>query len=1159
MILDKRLKSFKNNTLERVRIKMQKKSMKRIVCVVVALALLFAQFPMNSVFAEPSTVSDFEWSDEAKTQIDIHNSAKTIPLVDFANMFGWTNPLDMVIRISKDGEVVFALTDIITDLKQIISGGLSLEALSEIGITLEGDAHYTIEKGKVDVTMNGWKPSFSVKWSAGPEFSTKIFDILTVNSNKAYLVKIGDAVITDSSSIKVYRDETPAVSVSMEGLVNYTVAATVNGETVLTEAGTYTFAEGLAADTTVDVLYVEDTESTVDLGTVSGFETIEHPLTAAAGSDVTIKVTPNPGYYINSVAVKNGNTDVEVAGEYIEGVWTGVFKAADTKMHYTVDCESKQVVVLSGNTVAYNEMMEISAIKNAIYVRIDQAKSAPLFANIDDLVFEYNTANFGDDNWKALDYIPEGTDIITKHAFGLTDTETIRISYKGDGKQFVNGAFVFKATLVDARNANVAIDVNEAVAFVYDDFTNEDILNALLNGRNGVYDTETGEAIDGAVVEVPFDLSALPVGEHEITVKFAGNAVYAECAKTVIVTVLAAPADVTVTSQHIKPGQEVTMETMVAVDPAKAGHITFVMGLDAVDEETVMQIDISNMLHVHESLKPVLDAILGEANNKSLTVAQLEELMTKAGEIDAQLDLTYVKKAIEVLCKIEGLEGVGELKLTLSTDGKIDTSNVGAYIIGSMITDVNYEFDADFGYLVITPDMTKVTIAFNDEINAVITVNELKNSVYDMSAHVIEEEHAAAQDKLVNIFCGITEAGEIYVENVATNVIGAYTQVAYINDIGNEMYYAIPVARAYVVVPSLANITFVDDAGNAADSFKFVYDGDVKKVTAVATNKDGLVLDANKITYKYVGLCTDATTYESTEAPVKPGVYTVMALYQDSDKEIYGAAFAQIIIEQADSQFEAKDVEVEFDGNAKFIDIINPNALAYLSVIVNDKNINILVPETWDIDTTSIPVEDIVNEIFALIEQMPEMPEIPEIQETVAKLSEILNNIKNYQVTINAAKPSEVGTYDIFALAFGINHKATLSEAVLTITEAKEDPTDPSEPTDPEEPENTCKCCDACTGAEGCECACGECDFCAKSTVDPEEPADPEDPIDPSEPEDPTTPSEPDDGDKDNVDEPKLGDDPKNNSFMFFGIIGLAVVALVVEIIVLFKNKKEQE
>jgi hypothetical protein len=328
----------------------------------------------------------------------------------------------------------------------------------------------------------------------------------------------------------------------------------------------------------------------------------------------------------------------------------------------------------------------------------------------------------------------------------------------------------------------------------------------------------------------------------------------------------------------------------------------------------------------------------------------------------------------------------------------------------------------------------------------------MSNDIYDFGVRVVEKDDAA--DNLRNVFFGITADGELHASNTVMSEFGAYVQIAYIEDLGNTMYYAIPIARAFVVMPETVDIIFV--GADDENSYKVQYDGEPQKVEVIVKDKNGVQLDDEFLSVVYVGLSAKGEKYHSEVAPIDAGVYTVIVTYYNEEKGLIGANAAVLIIEAANSDFILNDTTIEYDGLPHFVDMSNPNELKHLDIIVSGNKINFIVKDYADVDKVEMTSDEVIKYVLDMVKAVVDF----EYESLPEELKNMLDDVSGYEISINGELPVEIGVYDVYAIATGDNHKITLSKAVLTIKEKEkveepvvpEEPENPKDPVDPEEP-----------------------------------------------------------------------------------------------------------
>ena len=105
----------------------------------------------------------------------------------------------------------------------------------------------------------------------------------------------------------------------------------------------------------------------------------------------------------------------------------------------------------------------------------------------------------------------------------------------------------------------------------------------------------------------------------------------------------------------------------------------------------------------------------------------------------------------------------------------------------------------------------------------------MKNG-YDLGAYVSNVYEGTVTDAtahLKTLFVGVdTDGNFVITENQTEITYGAYTEIAFITDFGNTMYYAKPIVRSFVVTKDIVNVHFVDENGNINHERLFAYGAD---------------------------------------------------------------------------------------------------------------------------------------------------------------------------------------------------------------------------------------------------------------------------------------------------------------------------------------------
>ena len=624
----------------------------------------------------------------------------------------------------------------------------------------------------------------------------------------------------------------------------------------------------------------------------------------------------------------------------------------------------------------------------------------------------------------------------------------------------------------------------------YGQYTTEELLEKLLEGHKGACDAETGEAIEGAQLSIDTDVKALDVGEYTLTVCFDGNNDYAKSSAEVALTINKAKASVSVDSAAVKyadiKGSEHAIDDQITVDPEDVDYATFAVGLQlganaSADAGAVAYVDLPALIDVdaieNEFIKGSVQAALDAFNGSiklEMSVTEMKDVLTEAlnslqkieDKSGINLNTESISTLVNVLNQIENLEGVGNLTVKLTMDKGIDITDSGVYLVGAVTSDANYETTYGLNYLIVTPDGHKAELDWiiEDE-NGFVTYNAIHNGSYDLGAKVTkvyEGTVEAAEKQLVELFIGIDANGNPVLTNDQNELnVGAYTEIAYIRDLGNEMYYAVPLARPVVVVADVADVQFIDENGNVNNDRLFTFDGQPHAMKAVATNRAGEQLPEENITVLYIGIEGDGEGYYNEEAPSKAGVYTVIATYADNDAKIYGMAAGAMAIEPAAATISVSDKVHTYDGetvdvldmiektpdDAKMVVIMagldvngdfSENGLSAVDGVVNvdfparvDEILKKYVPTAYSdgikLSTFTSKLETIRN---ALEKAGLDTDALDQVVELLNQVPDKTTLTFKEQSEVN---PTNIGTYVVVAAIMDPDYKADMDAGILVI------------------------------------------------------------------------------------------------------------------------------
>ncbi len=592
------------------------------------------------------------------------------------------------------------------------------------------------------------------------------------------------------------------------------------------------------------------------------------------------------------------------------------------------------------------------------------------------------------------------------HNFGYnpTDAETveeiIKITY-GNEKFYIEGESTIN--LKDLRAPSYLKGNN--ISVVYRDYTDEDLIDLIAP----YVENAEGQKIDAVVTALditdPYTFEGKVVSDtaYELTFKFAGDETYKPSEGTFTITVTKASAKYDAPNVNITYGTEYnmladgnfTLGNKYGI-PAEVAEsmIQIVIGLNAADfavdaEGNVTGLSGKIQLILPEELQSILNGILGITGGSAEDGVELS-----LNELLDVLDLipdTSLDALNQILDAISGIADAGELKIVLGGALPKDT---GAYLYGAVSTSSNYETAFDVAYILITPKAERVYLDWNfTETNGIFTYDLVKTvglgaSAYNDEAFTDKNDYATA--KINNLIFGMVPAiGEdgnptvelklalydAYGSNTDTIEqdlpIGGYTQLAFIGDFGNEMVYATPIVRAFVLAPSTVDV----EIGDETDTNEATFTGAELPVDAtVSYNGTGFEVDKQWLTVTYTGIQTNGKTYEpTTVAPTHAGAYVVTAIYMQYDGEqliAVGGDVETLIIKPAQSTISVTGGKFEHDGQPHGVTVESSHAdvtliSGYVSFDANKDGLGI--EDVTGVINVDFPVwlDEILSEQFA--------------------------------------------------------------------------------------------------------------------------------------------------------------------------------------------------
>ena len=503
------------------------------------------------------------------------------------------------------------------------------------------------------------------------------------------------------------------------------------------------------------------------------------------------------------------------------------------------------------------------------------------------------------------------------HNFGYnangaeTVDELIRIEYSDESMKWATDATV---TLKDPRES--AFVSGSDVTLIYRDYTDEELLAMF-----GLVDAN-GNPIEGAIYSIqlsdPYTFEGHNVSEtvYELTIKFAGNETYKAAEKTFNITIVKANVAIDVPNINTTFG-----EALPGIDfdfANKYGDkqevldslVQIIIGLDAKDLTITpdgklegLGTRIQIMLPKDDTLASIFKTIgldvYGE-EGETLSLGELQGYLDQLGGLLGEFDSgnETVDGITSILDSVTGLVDLSNVEITFG--GQYPT-DVGVYVYGVVSTSGNYETAYDVGYICINPDATKLYLNWNHtDANGVFTWELLKHINLGATAYNNEaftDKNADATELIVTLFLGIDVSGKTYLTADPSELAdGAYIEIAFIYDFGNEMYYAVPIVRPVVIVPSAVNVELVGSNGTPNNELLKEFNNQPQGFEVIVKDGNGNVIYSThyqnirenpnaQVEIRYIGVQSNGVVYNSTEKPVHAGAYAVYAIYLEFNTE----------------------------------------------------------------------------------------------------------------------------------------------------------------------------------------------------------------------------------------------------------------------------------
>lgn len=836
-----------------------------------------------------------------------------------------------------------------------VSGGTFVNMDPENAVYIDQQDWSTQKFGKTDVTADGYK-SYALgdnKWTVVPES----YITVTVSDNSEE--GTGTTTVTGNKTTytNMYNGEVTikaAPSVVDGNSVSYVSSIKVNNvEQTLTYADDYSVTIKVSEDADVVITYTacgfvydEDGEMRYYYGiNTPDYETLYEAVITdpAYGENVkTVKYLARPaGTYTFNIPVlfeydlpswvnKLGLDDIKIGGTEsstdLDEAWLVVGESFKTLTEEELQAQyDTEIEALKAKIAA----IDVSNVKLTDY---DSIKA--LWNQFSAISEELNT---------LIETIKNEAQYLGYHQFGaISDDavvdedgnvrEILWIVYEDESKHLEDDNVII--TLVDDRIPTTLTGGD--LTFEYDEYTNEDLLAAITLTDN------EGNVLTGLVDQngnpvAPYmlsDMSGKNVQDDAYTynVYFAGNYNYKPTEATFNLTVIKAPSNTDVPNVNVTYGTAYDASPVITNKHGSEIDIEsfrFYVGLNIseldVDGDGIHGLAGEVHLMLPESLQSILN-VVGLEDGMTRSLSDLLDTLTSASNLGLLEEWGITSDVVdtlnEALTAINDVVEAGEMEITIGGGYPTDS---GAYLHGAVTVDGNYETSYDVGYIIIKPNAEQVYLDWNySDSNAIYTKELLQFIDLGASAYNDKAFTSLVEDAQVNtLFLGVDEEGNfIYTLSEDELGLGAYTEIAFIAEFGNEFYYAVPIVRAFVIAPNLVDVEIVDAEG-AKDVFTYEFNNQAPALDVELTYNGTVTdLDREDLTVTYTGIRSNTNTYNSTEIPTHAGVYLVTAVYVDKDENgeliAAGADAATLIITPTESTITVDSKIVTVDENKSY-------------------------------------------------------------------------------------------------------------------------------------------------------------------------------------------------------------------------------------------------
>lgn len=727
---------------------------------------------------------------------------------------------------------------------------------------------------------------------------TPISSISTVDAEEAELVEVK------------YDKQVVSFSMMLDEKFHYDVIVeTVSSEWVLEDECVYDFATGISKADNAEIV-----DAVVSYPADIDYEDVKVEYLARKDGNVTVSL---PDINLGFTVIELGTFDIEL-GE----LWLNPEESTDMVSEDQLDKILDKLV----DDVIFKISNKELTISNAVPYITDYIKNLPLGI----------------------------------HAFGVNgdgSTETVRFSYEDD--KYLLAEKVVDVTIHDYRIAT-ELNANDCeVTFGYN--------TAQLVAASGAQITADGAVVSGIIKTDDLYLH-VKADAQNVTLYFAGDENYQPCKTTINVVVNKAACSIDYDSQTITYGDEYDLALSVSpsVMPdgtvAEIDRVEFLVGLDA---HKLLDLDITDksvgfdqavgfvQIRLPESIRNL--PLVGEYLQGEFTLSEFSDLINSLSDV-LGIDESSIEILNQVMEAITGITDRMDIKVIVE-DEEFHPDNMGVYIAGAVTVDADFETAYTADYLIIAPKTTQCELAWNyNDQNGVMTLPAYQEVFKDLiGAHVVENAENGMTGDVLNtansqikyLVLGINDEtsdflttdvygnikANIWTSNDAINDNGAYVQIAYMLNWGNEIYYAVPIVRTIMIVPQTTNVQLVGLNGDANNELLKTFNNEPQGFSVKVTNAAGELIysdhyqDAvnklnptDELTVTYIGLQTNTNPYNSTEKPVHAGAYAVVATLIQKDAAgnllSVGMDAGVLVIEPSESVIDIEDSKtVVFNGN----------------------------------------------------------------------------------------------------------------------------------------------------------------------------------------------------------------------------------------------------